>query len=463
MHIIKRLVALHLFILTSLPIYCQGIVQLEVGDIERENDSLVINYSVKIGKGAVETGQRLEIKPILQAGDSAFILPEINIIGKNKQKVFSRFDKGNMKNSVPIDIKRDTLINYHVKIPYKTWVDSASLILLQGIEGYRGKKILTIYKQKHSVTTVKPENCEVKYIPSFISPDKPEEQKDCQYLLRFKQGDVAILSDYENNQQKLNSIDETIRMIQENPSIELQAIHIIGYTSPDGNFYNNARIARQRARALKDHLTSRFNLDENIFNISSVAQDWDGLSRILKKEDIPHKDKLLELIRTINIEQDYNRKLLELSRNKMYHKSLSDVFSSLRRVEYRIEYTLNSNQTDRPTIPSHWELYQMACNYEIGSSQFNLLVGEVIPDYFPEDSVANNNAAAVMIGLSKIDEAKGFLDKAGNTSATLNNRGIISILEGNTNQAKAYFAEASHQGNKDAIENMKQLLTKQQE
>ncbi|WP_308601564.1 DUF3868 domain-containing protein [uncultured Dysgonomonas sp.] len=463
MHIIKRLVVLHLFILTSLAIYCQGIVELEVGDIERENDSLVINYLVKIGKGAVETSQKLEIKPILQAGDSVFILPKINIIGKNKKKVFSRFEKANMKNYVPIDIKRDTLINYLVKMPYQAWMDSTSLVLLQGIEGYRGKKILTIYKQKYSVATAKQENCEVIYIPSFISPDKPEEQKDGPYLLRFKQGNVTILSEYENNLQKLNSLEEKVRMIQENPSIELQAIHIIGYTSPDGNFYNNARIARQRAEALKDHLTSLFNLDADIFSISSVTQDWDGLVRILKKEEVPHKGKLLELIRTIEIEQDRNRKLLELSRNKMYHKSLSDVFFSLRRVECRIEYTLNSSQTDTPTIPSHWELYHMAHNYKIGSQQFNLLVGEVIPDYFSEDSIANNNAAAVMISRSKVDEAKIFLEKAGNTSAALNNRGIISMLEGDIDQAEAYFTKASHLGNKDAIENLKQLLIKLKE
>lgn len=432
MHIIKRFVVVHLFILTSLAIYCQGIVELEVGDIERENDSLVINYLVKIGKGAVETSQKLEIKPILQAGDSVFILPEINIIGKNKKKVFSRFEKRNMKNYVPIDIKRDTLINYLVKIPYQAWMDSTSLVLLQGIEGYRGKKILTIYKQKYSVATAKQENCEVIYIPSFISPDKPEEQKDAQYLLRFKQGNVTILSEYENNLQKLNSLEEKVLMIQENPSIELQAIHIIGYTSPDGNFYNNARIAIQRAEALKDHLTSLFNLHADIFSISSVSQDWDGLIRMLKKEEVPHKGKLLELISTIAIDQDCDRKLLELSRNKMYHKSLSDVFSSLRRVECLIDYKLNNNPADQ--------------NY-----------------CFSEDSIANNNAAAVMISRSKVDEAKIFLEKAGNTSAALNNRGIISMLEGDTDQAEAYFTKASHLGNKDAVENLKQLLTKLKE
>lgn len=463
MHVMKRLVVIHFFILTSLAIYCQGIVELEIGNSEREKDSLVINYSVKIGKEAVGTSQKLDLKPLLQGRDSIFILPEINIIGKNKKKVFSRFENERMVNLVPIYIESDTLINYNVKVPYASGLDSVSLILLQEIEGYRGKKILTIYKQKYLTTTLESENCEVEYILSFISPDKTEVQKDYQYLLNFEQGHSSILLEYRNNQQKLNSLHEKVCMIQKNPSIVLQAIHIIGYASPEGNIYSNERIARQRALALKDYLINLFGLDENIFNISSVAEDWDGLVRILKKENVPHKNKVVEFIAKTDIGFERNRKLFELFRSEIYNKPLSDIFSSLRRVECRIDYIVNNSETSKPVIPSHSELYHLACNYEIGSSLFNLLVGVVIPDYFSEDSVANNNAAAVMIGLSKMDRARSFLDKAGNTSATLNNRGVISILEGNMNQAKTYFLEASSLGNNDAVENLKRLLTKLKE
>ena len=65
-----------------------------------------------------------------------------------------------------------------------------------------------------------------------------------------------------------------------------------------------------------------------------------------------------------------------------------------------------------------------------------------------------------MISRSKINEAKIFLQKAGNTSAALNNWGVISMLEEDIDQAEAYFIKAKLLGNKEAIANLKQLQIK---
>lgn len=430
MHFIKSFIILYLFALVSLSTYSQGVARLGVKKLKKENDSLVINYRLEISKKMIETGQKLQIKPMIQAGDSIFVLPQITVMGKNKQKVFSRFDKKNIRQFIPANNERDTIINYNIKTAYTPWMDSASLVLMQEVQNYRGKNILTVYEYKSSILAVSPRNNKIDFIPSFILPQVAERHQNIKSVLNFEHGHSVISPIYMNNHHELDYLHEEISKLKKNPQIVLETIYIVGYASPDGNYFNNAYIAQKRALALKAHLISLFDLDDSVFKVSIVPEDWDGLIEIVKKKEISGKDDILNIITSENIGYERNRKLLKFSNGDIYHKHLSDILPSLRRVECLIHYALRNNLAD--------EKYS-----------------------FSEDSIANNNAAAVMIRRSKIDEAKIFLDKAGNTSAALNNRGIISILEGDINQAEDYFIKAGLLDNKEAVYNLKQLQIKQ--
>lgn len=426
----KRLITLYLFALVSLSIYSQGVATVVVKSLKKENDSLVINYQVEISKKMVETGQRLQIKPIIQTGDSIFALPQITVMGKNKHKVFSRFDKENIGQFISANNKRDTLIIYNIKTAYASWMDSASLVLLQEVQNYRGKNLLTVYEYKNSILAVSPPNSEIDFIPSIIPPQIKERYQNIKSVLNFEHGHSVISSTYMNNYHKLDSLHKEMSMLQKNPQIVLETIYIVGYASPDGNYYNNVRIAQERALALKTHLSNLFDLNDNVFKVSIVPEDWDGLIQLVEKKEAPEKDNILNIISSAGIRSGRNHKPLQFFDRNIYHKLFSDMLPSLRRVECLIDYKLNDNLTDTGYC-------------------------------FTEDSIANNNAAAVMISRLKIDEAKIFLQKAGNTSAALNNWGVISMLEEDIDQAEAYFIKAKLLGNKEAIANLKQLQIKQ--
>lgn len=83
---------------------------------------------------------------------------------------------------------------------------------------------------------------------------------------------------------------------------------------------------------------------------------------------------------------------------------------------------------------------------------------------FPEDPIANFNAAAMEIQKGgDLTLAKKYLNKADQSNPlTINNWGVIALLEGNYDQAKEYFEKAKVTSNTEEIIHNMQELVKQQ-
>lgn len=100
---------------------------------------------------------------------------------------------------------------------------------------------------------------------------------------------------------------------------------------------------------------------------------------------------------------------------------LKDIFPSLRRSEYKIDYTVREFTVDegreiiktRPQQLSLGEMFAVANSYEIGSDEYNN-VFDIAVRMFPNDPVANLNAANIAMGKGDYASAKNYLAKAGN-------------------------------------------------
>ena len=131
----------------SLPCFSQGIISLDLLTLKRDNDSLLIEYTIKPSGRVVKKGQGLCICPILQAGDSLLFLPKITILGRNKYKVLNRYYKNIRLGHPPVSIEADEFkpLSYKLRVPYRSWMDRAGLCIRQEVSGYRGSKVVTRY------------------------------------------------------------------------------------------------------------------------------------------------------------------------------------------------------------------------------------------------------------------------------------------------------------------------------
>ena len=108
-------------------------------------------------------------------------------------------------------------------------------------------------------------------------------------------------------------------------------------------------------------------------------------------------------------------------------------------------------------------MYLVAQTYEKGSNEFNE-VFDVAVRMFPDDPTANINAAAIELQRGDLQQAARYLEKAdAQASATLNNRGVLKLLQGGLDEAETYFKQAQSLGSAEAGANLEEVANKRKD
>jgi hypothetical protein len=137
-----------------------------------------------------------------------------------------------------------------------------------------------------------------------------------------------------------------------------------------------------------------------------------------------------------------------------YRFLLQNCYPALRHPDYVIEYEIRSysNPADierilhtAPQNLSLEEFYILAQTYEPGSEKFNELFETAVRMY-PNDAVANLNAANSAILKGDFRAAGRYLDKAGDMAEAIYTRGAMEVYMEHPVEAKFYFEEAKRRG-----------------
>lgn len=472
------------------PCFCQGLIRMDVREFKEVGDSLRVCYTAKIVVPTVATGQGLCITPVVEAGDSLLLLPHVTVLGNNKRKVIARYRNnagangksfnGNTFNSSSY-INKDAEHVYTINVPYRLWMDSAALSIRQETAGYRAHKLVTCYRFPGKVELEDKEAYRPEIQIAFIVPEKEEKRRkrQRQAFLDFQAGCSVIIPTFRRNPAELAKIDRAVSDVVNNPDASLLGLYIEGYASPEGLYATNERLSRERATALKDYLKDKFSLAEETFKVNSVAEDWDGLVEMVRAGGMPQKDRILEIIATVDVFDGREAALMKLDSGVPYRQMLREIFPSLRKVEYRIDYTVRdycpqevqSISLIRPEDLSELEFYRLALaskNKEQGAGAdkdkaHSHILLELIPKYFPNSASALNNAAAILLKNGELPTAKRYLERAGASPQALNNRGVASLLEGDLDKAEGYLNKAREAGSPQAVHNLEEMRLKRED
>lgn len=466
--------AIALFLLLLFPLYAsaQGFVSVNLHELKETRGHVQIAYEVKLSPASIASGQGLCITPMLHAGDSLRILPRVTVLGSNKSKVITRWLENHRQEYapgfIPAAIPNDTTLFFSLSLPYVSWMDSAHLSFHQELLSYRGQNTMSTYILGQQLELSPRESS--KSVPRISLIVPPEERKTRskhgKAFLDFPVGSSDILPDYGRNPGELPKIDDLLReLTRENKDLSLQKLYIEGYASPEGPYQANAVLAEKRALAFKDYIKNKFGLHESQFCVTSISEDWQGAANLVQASDLPDKDQILEVISATGIFQGREKALMNLKKGVAYRRMLDEIFPGLRRVEYRIDYSVrdyNLSETQEkmgnsPGDLSQLELYNLAMSYGAGSEEYQKILLETIPHYFSENGIANNNAAAVLILKGELSAARRYLDKAGRSAAGLNNTGVLFMLEGDPVKAEEYFKQAQQLGSEEAVQNLNDL------
>lgn len=281
-------------------------------------------------------------------------------------------------------------------------------------------------------------------------------------FLDFPVNETAIYKNYRRNPQELRRICKTIDSALFDNTIRVTSISLHGYASPESSYANNTRLAKGRTAALMEFLQHRYHISASLFYNESTPEDWHNLREFIATDgrrrikgdiwyesgsvlDTPEApacvvDNREELLRIVDLDIDADEKELMLQRvagGEPYKWLLKNVYPGLRHTDYVIEYVVRNyplKQSRRiiythPEALSVEEMYRVAQSYDEGADEwFDALT--IAARQYPDNPIANLNAACACVKARRLTDARHFLLNAGDTKQAQYLADIIKAMEG---------------------------------
>lgn len=275
-----------------------------------------------------------------------------------------------------------------------------------------------------------------------------------------------------DNRTQIQMIDDSVKYALTDPNVEISAIEICGYASPESPYLHNVELADGRSKALAEYLAERYHLPKGSVTYSSVPENWGEFREmVIASDEITDGQRklLLALIdEPAETPEQWDRKEWLLKTDPKYaalykSKILPEWFPKLRATTFAIHTRLKDLSDEQlkdvikstPEKMSLNQMYRVARMYPEDSDEFNDVMITALK-YYPRDQIAITNAATAAVARGEYERAKQLLSKAPeNTPAVYNLLGIIATAEEKYDVAKRYFEEA---GSNPNAERNKQLL-----
>lgn len=351
--------------------------------ISVKNDSLHVQLRMDLNEVRVGRSRAFIFTPqLLGEGKQQLSLPAVVISGSIRDRQDRREAALSLckECTVPYLRIRDSRnvsknITYHISIPYASWMQRAMLLLKQesreccgnellavdtlqcdlGLSAVAGIPQLPVVKMKpHPEEAVKPKV--VKPEPTavtrpkstMVSTSKVASATTESVVLYFDYpiGKDDIHPDLKNNRYEIDKIDRLIAPLQRTHFASVKSIRICGYCSPDGNYGDNERLAEARSRFFSIYLRSMYGIPRGLIEVSSVAEDWEGLVDLLVRDNPPYRDAALRVISRYGIFNGREKYLMELQGGSPYKDMLRHFFPKLRRIEVIVRYEEDKTEVE---------------------------------------------------------------------------------------------------------------------
>ena len=452
-----------------------------------KGDTLRLELEFMVRNRAVNSCQSWTFVPELSLPDNRheYFFPRVIVNGKNKRRMEEprqRLTHRYWKEKSPYQIVNTakdglSVVDYVADVPYEEWMGEAALTL-QGV--------LTSCGNKQQLLSLPLDNeilypYRTPYDPhvtvAFCEPASEIKQRTVrgEAYLDFQVGRSVILPNFRDNGEELAKIRAIIDQIRRDGDMTITDVFIEGYASPEGRYDLNARLSQSRAEALKEYLCKTYSFPDEIFHVTSVAEDWDGLRQLIEQSDLPSRDRILTIL---DSDQDFDRKeySLKMLGSNVWKTLLANFFPQLRHVDYQIKYNLkNYDLADAQVLAerapeklSHLELFRLAQSRS-SDSLYRWRIFDQALALYPKDPVANINAAASYLQQGDLDSARKCLDYVAGVIQTLdvataavfaNNEGVRLLKENRLEQAEQMLRRAADAGRAEARINLVELEKK---
>lgn len=157
----------------------------------------------------------------------------------------------------------------------------------------------------------------------------------------YAQNSSEIDSELGDNRYELNRLKEFMRLAFSDSKLYVKSMGLSGYSSIEGPYAVNERIARTRVQSFRKLLDRDYNISDLVpVDVSWVAEDWATLYNMVLDSQLAGREDVLRLIENVDIFKGRESQMMSIQGGRTYKRLLNEYFPHLRRVEIRVEYDL---------------------------------------------------------------------------------------------------------------------------
>lgn len=434
----------------------------------RNGDRLCVRLPITAGIDLPANGQ-LTVTPVVSDGENQIQLAPVVFTGRIREKVNERRERlygipavseGVFSNTVIRRSRKNPSANavlFEGDIPYEPWMAGARVVLYRDLEGCaQHRTALPPLVAAEIAPSVQPRL-------SFLVPaDEPKRRSEqITAVIHFPQGRSVLLRGFADNSSQLARIDSLTARLLGNDGLSVENVYLKGYASPEDTYPYNTRLSANRVRSIRNYLQENFGLDSAVFITATEPEDWDSLRRWVVLSDLPARNEVLAVIDTVSDPDARDAGIRQIDNGATYLRLLREVYPQLRRVDYRISYTLPPFTVgqSRELIDScpEWlslgEMCRLAEFYPVDSPERAYVCATAL-EFYPDDPYACNNMAALALRCGDIQTARQCLNRCAGDPCTLNNLGILCLIDGDSEKARYSFSLAAEDGSGEAAYNL---------
>ena len=442
-------------------------VQVKELTLELRDGYLNVDMDLDLTDMKVKTTQVVVLTPCIVNGKDTLHLKSVGVYGRNRRVFYER--NADIKptgrkdeNYAPAEVKGD-IIDYTTSVSFANWMDGCSVIVKRIDYGCCGSSDIISQARLVERFPLAPYLPELIYIRPEHEESKMREISGTAFI-DFPVSRIEIYPEYRNNTVELAKITGTIDSVKNDHDITIKSISIKGFASPESPYSNNTYLAKGRTAALKDYVRSLYHFEDDFVTTSYEPEDWAGLERYVMASNIPNKEEILSVIRE-DIDPDVREWKIKSRWKDEYKYLLTHCYPALRHSDYRIEYTIRSFNDPKeieeiyrtaPQKLSLEEFYILAQTYEPGSEDFNELFETAVRMY-PNDPIANLNAANSAILRKDYRRALRYLDSAGDLPEAVYARGALEVYMEDNDAARPHLEAARKLGISQADTVLKEI------
>lgn len=436
-------------------------IRIESMRVAQSGNQLLVNMELNMDSLQLSANDRYVFTPLVVGRSNNVELPAIVLNGRKQDITYRR--NGYRKygpEAVSVRRKNKTAqtVHYSATVPYESWMENVNVEVIEDYCGC-GDVLNQNVALVHRLRTP--------YMP-YLRPQaeaQKERYEEGRAFVDFPVDKITLYPDYRENPRELNKIIQTINLVKEDKNTTITGISIHGFASPESPYEHNTYLAENRARTLKDYVRKLLHLEDRIFSVEFTPEDWDGLRKYVAESALEHKTEILAMIDDTKLNPDAKEWKIKSTYPEDYRFMLKTWYPALRHSDYVVTYRVRPFSVEeakeilktKPQQLSLEEMFLVAQTYEAGSPEFNDVM-ETAARMFPNDETANINAACARMEVGDLKGARLYLDKTGDSPDALHAKGVLELLEGNSNKASELFNKAKSSGNPKNIDENIQIL-----